>query len=196
VLWVGTNDLGYAGFLTDKQTPNSTLPVLTECMWQVFDHVYETGGRYFVLLTVPPLDQAPLYKPAKDGGVESSLSWLEKARVNTTAYQEKIRQCSTDIASMIHLGTPFHAKVNERWPGATFVVFDTKRLMDDMMAAPGKYFDEPASITEVFNCNAVDESHCTEPSGELSGYMWFDDLHASERTSEFICCARCPDLRY
>ena len=183
-LWVGTNDLGYAGFLTDKQTPNSTLPVLTECMWDIFDHIYETGGRYFVLLTVPPLNQAPLYMPAEDGGVESSMSWPEKSSVNATAYQEKMRQYSTSVAYMIHLGTPFHAKLKERWPGATFVVFDTNKLMREMMAAPERYFEEPASVTDVFNCNAVDVSHCTEPSGELSGYMWFDDLHPSERTSE------------
>lgn len=51
-LWIGTNDLGLDGFLTDsqgqQQKPNATVARdFADCVWGVFDALYDAGGRHF-----------------------------------------------------------------------------------------------------------------------------------------------------
>lgn len=43
-----------------------------DCVWSVFDTIYETGGRRFVLLNTAPLQLAPLYAAQSSGGVGDS----------------------------------------------------------------------------------------------------------------------------
>ena len=91
-LWIGTNDLGYGAFLTDSQAPGvsescsqggtstwlgtdvvqTNITSYIDCVWSVFDTIYATGGRRFVLLNTAPLQLAPLYVPQSSGGVGDS----------------------------------------------------------------------------------------------------------------------------
>jgi hypothetical protein len=49
-MWIGTNDLGVGALLTDEQAPGTDISTYIECVYQAFDGIYKTGGRYFVLM--------------------------------------------------------------------------------------------------------------------------------------------------
>lgn len=51
-----------------------------DCIWTVFDTIYATGGRRFVLLNTAPLQLAPLYTPQSVGGIGDSKLVLVAAR--------------------------------------------------------------------------------------------------------------------
>ena len=48
-LWIGTNDLGTDAFLTDSQrrTGATVARDFSDCVWGVFDELYNAGGRHF-----------------------------------------------------------------------------------------------------------------------------------------------------
>src|ERR1700755_2942045 len=50
-IWIGTNDLGFAGFLPQADGA-SKVPKYVECVWSVFDKMYATGGRKFLLMNI------------------------------------------------------------------------------------------------------------------------------------------------
>lgn len=58
-LWIGTNDLGNGAFLTNSQIKGKTLKDYVDCVFDSLDKLYQSGGRYFVLMNVVPLDLAP-----------------------------------------------------------------------------------------------------------------------------------------
>ena len=58
---VGTNDIGVYAFLTDSLVPGKVLTDYTSCVYSALDAIYDSDGRYFVLLNVAPLYFAPLY---------------------------------------------------------------------------------------------------------------------------------------
>jgi hypothetical protein len=58
---VGANDIGVYAFLTDSLVPGKVLTDYTSCVYSALDAIYDSDGRYFVLLNVAPLYFAPLY---------------------------------------------------------------------------------------------------------------------------------------
>ena len=152
-------------------------------MWDVLDRIYETGGRYFVVVTQGPVQHFPLYKAVERGGVGDSRGWENKTSYNTTAYEEKMMQYVRSVNTMINQGAVFNLKVKDRWPGATVVIYDTYTLMSDMRADPERYFDAPAEVNEPYGfCAPGVERPCPTKPDSPSRYMFFDDLHPSERT--------------
>ncbi|KAM5341621.1 hypothetical protein ACJ41O_014652 [Fusarium nematophilum] len=187
VVWIGPNDLGQGGYLTDSQAPGATLSNVTDCFWEVFDNIYATGGRYFVILTVMPADQFPLYKSSENGGAGDNWFWPNKSAQNSTAFEHKIWQSTTSVNTMMKQGAPFHLKIKKRWPRATFVVYDTHSLLLDILAKPKESFDAPANVKDVYKTCAVDDGQdCEIASEPLSSFMFYDELHPSERTSDII----------
>lgn len=49
-MWIGTNDLGVGALLTDNQVKGTNITTYIECIYQSFDRIYKSGGRYFVLM--------------------------------------------------------------------------------------------------------------------------------------------------
>ncbi|KAL0933164.1 acetyl esterase [Colletotrichum truncatum] len=185
-LWIGTNDLGYGAFLTDSQAPGTTISTYVDCIWEVFDHVYETGGRHFVLLNLVPLEQSPLYAATDRGGFADSQFWPNKTAYNTTEYQYKMLEYTTSANTMFDYGAPFHLLVKKRWPGASFSIFDAHKLLSDIHAEPAKYLDSPANVTGVYRvCDPVTRA-CVDSSESKASFLWFDELHPSERADEIV----------
>ncbi|GJC77999.1 acetylesterase [Colletotrichum liriopes] len=185
-LWIGTNDLGFGAFLTDSNAPGTTISTYVDCIWEVFDNIYGTGGRHFVLLNIAPLEQSPLYAATELGGTGNSQFWPNKTSYNTTDYQYKMLEYSTSVNTMFDYGAPFHLLVKKRWPGASFSVFDVHGLLRDIHAEPSKYLSSPPNVTGVYRvCDPVTRA-CVDSSQPKSSFLWYDELHPSERAEEVV----------
>ncbi|CAK7267149.1 hypothetical protein SEPCBS57363_002448 [Sporothrix epigloea] len=177
-LWIGTNDLGSGGFLTEKQVAGANLTTYVECIWSVFDAIYATGGRRFVLLNVAPLHLAPLYRPSSQGGEKKSVT-------NETEYASKMMEYSTSVNTMFDYGVPFHALVKKRWSGSTVTIFNTHQLLTDIYNNPSAYLTAPANSTGWYHHCAG--SVCTNVANTtLDNFMFYDDLHPSTKTDSII----------
>lgn len=170
-LWIGTNDLGIDGFLSDRNAAGTSITSFLDCLWQTFDHVYKTGGRHFFLLNEAPLHVSPMYAAPENGGTLDNNYWRNKTMYNMTEYQYKMFEYSTSVNTMIDYGVPFQLLVKKRWPGATFGVFDVHSLMLDIHADPSKYLDAPAHV--IGSYRTCDNSGCADSKDPLSSFMWY-----------------------
>ncbi|KAL8382620.1 hypothetical protein RB595_006412 [Gaeumannomyces hyphopodioides] len=171
-MWIGTNDLGGANaFLVDEHAPGATITNFTDCIWNVFDEIYSTGGRRFVLLNEAPLHLAPLYVPSAVGGIVNSTFWPTKTKYNETAYQQKILQYTTTVNTVFYYGVPFNLIVKRRWPGAKFSIFDVHSLMTDMSLNPTRYFDAPANSTGFYRHCDPKTGKCVDSIEPMSSFM-------------------------
>jgi hypothetical protein len=131
-VWIGTNDLGNGGFLTEVQQPN-TLPVTAyvDCVFDQFDRLYAVGARRFALMNIAALDRAPQYALPQDGGVNSSTYWTDKTSYdpNITHSSEKMREYSTLVNSVYKYRLPYEVQVAKRYPGSWFALFDVHSLV-------------------------------------------------------------------
>ncbi|KAK1771661.1 GDSL lipase/esterase [Phialemonium atrogriseum] len=187
-LWIGTNDLGFGAFLTDSQAPGTTITDFVNCIWDVFDAVYQTGGRRFVLLNEAPLELSPLYAAPEAGGALNNQYWTNKTLYNMTEYSYKIKEYTTNVNTMFDYGAPFQLLVKSRWPGATFSIFNVHQLLKDISENPSDYLDSPANSTGFYHhCKATDNSDCVDlPEVSSSAFLWFDELHPSEKSNSII----------
>ncbi|KAH6844794.1 carbohydrate esterase family 16 protein [Chaetomium sp. MPI-CAGE-AT-0009] len=175
-LWIGTNDLGNDAFLSDSQTPGKTISDFVDCIWSVFDHIYQTGGRRFVLLNTAPLERAPQYVPS-----------ATETGYNSTAVAQKIREYTTSVNTMYKYGVPFQVALERRWPRATVDIFDVHSLFLDIFSEPAKYLDAPYNTTGYYrHCDWSKPNPCVDQLGSLDSFMWFDALHPSNITSSVV----------
>ncbi|KAJ2996993.1 hypothetical protein NUW58_g787 [Xylaria curta] len=179
-LWIGTNDLGNGGFLLEKQVPGKTTSDYIDCIWSAFDGIYSTGGRRFALFTQVPLEVSPLYAAIGNGGAGNGPFWLNKTAYNTAEYESKILQYTTTVNTIYDYGVPFQFFLRKRWPGASFIIFNTHQIILDIKNNPKKYLDAPANATSYYT------SPDTDSQSPRSGFLWYDELHPSSRTDEII----------
>lgn len=185
-LWIGTNDLGYGAFLSDTQTAGATLSTFVESIWTIFDRIYASGGRHFVLFNQAPLDESPLYAPVHDGGYGNSNFWTNKTAYNTTEYSGKMLQYSTSVNTLFGYGVPFQLVVRDRWPAARITIYDVHTLMREICAEPEQYLTAPADVQGVYHACDPATGQCVDSPNPPSSFMWFDELHHSERTGKFV----------
>ena len=180
-LWIGANDLGVSAFLTDSQVPGTNLTSYVGCIWSVFDHIYRAGGRRFVLLNNNALQMTPLYQIPSKGGVGNSSYWPNKGNQNVTQYNQKMLEYVAMTNRMMDYGAPFNHIIKRRWPGASFALYNVHDLIVDIYHNPKEYLEAPYNVSGYFNdCPATGCS-----SGrQLNGYLWFDALHPSNKTSK------------
>ena len=194
-LWIGTNDLGFGAFLTDSQAPGTNLTTFVDCIWSVFDNIYETGGRRFVLLNEAPLQVAPMYAAESAGGAGNNQYWQNKTLYNQTEYQYKMMEYATTVNTLFDYGVPFHLLVKARWPDAQFSIFNVHDLLTDIYNDPAAYLDAPANSHGFYHhCVATNNSDCTNAGEPASSFLWYDELHPSEKTGE--CFLLWPLSRY
>ncbi|CAK7275399.1 hypothetical protein SEPCBS119000_006674 [Sporothrix epigloea] len=177
-LWIGTNDLGSSGFLNDEQVAGTNLTSYVECIWSVFDALYASGGRRFVLLNVAPLHLTPMYRPVSQGGEKKSVT-------NDTEYSSKMMEYSTSVNTMFDYGMPYQALVKKRWSGSTVTIFNTHQLLTDIYNNPSAYLTAPVNATGWYHhCTSAG---CTTPANTtLDNFMFYDDLHPSNKTDSII----------
>ncbi len=185
-MWIGTNDLGYTGFLSDSQAPGTNISLFVDCLWQVFDAVYAAGGRRFVLFNQAPLQLAPMYRPSAWGGAGNGPYWANKTSYNDTEYAYKIFEYTTDVNTMVAYGLPFQAIVRRRWPGSSVAVFNVHQLLTDMYNSPAAYLAAPANATGFYHHCSPQNTNCVNMAAPLDAFMWYDDLHPSSKTDSVI----------
>ncbi|TGJ87459.1 hypothetical protein E0Z10_g1290 [Xylaria hypoxylon] len=187
-LWIGTNDLGNGGFLGDLQLPGKTISDYIDCVWSLFDEVYSTGGRRFVLFTQAPLERSPLYASIENGGSGNVNYWPNKTAYDTTEYEEKILEYTTTVNTIYDYGVPFQLRIQKRWPGASFTILNAHQIILDIIAKPEKYLDAPANVTGFYyTCpDPLSRDGCVASEDPLSSFLWYDSLHPSTRTGEII----------
>ncbi|KAK5551209.1 hypothetical protein LTR46_010795 [Exophiala xenobiotica] len=192
-LWIGTNDLGVWAFLTDSQVPGKVLSDYTACVYDVFDKLYASGGRMFVLMNTAPLHLAPLYANDTLHGVGANQYWPQKP-ANHTQIAETMHEYTTSVNSVFQYQTPFEVLVAQRYPGAHFAIFDTYSLISDVYDDPTLYLNGTGVMAGgesvwgyEHHCN-VNQTVCVrqENGTNPDGFLWYDELHPSEQTDRVI----------
>ncbi|PNY25202.1 Thermolabile hemolysin [Tolypocladium capitatum] len=183
-LWIGTNDLGIDGLLGDMQSPGQTITSFVNCVWSFFDQIYNTGGRQFVLLNELPLQFAPMYAAPATGGFNDRY-WRDPAAYDLSEFQNKMIEYTTSVNTLFYYGAAFNLRVQSRWPGATFSIFDVHSMLMDVLANPGAYLDAPANVTVPYRA-CVHNQPCVVSPNPLTSFLWFDELHPSARMEEVI----------
>lgn len=127
-IWIGTNDLGNYAFITDSQVKDKTIPDYINCVYSVLDRVYASGGRYFVLMNLAPLQLAPLYATPENGGVGANHYWPDKP-YNLTLTSYRMWEQVATVNHVFQYQTPYELLVARRYPGARFAVMDMYGLV-------------------------------------------------------------------
>ena len=166
------------------------------CIYTVLDGLYAAGGRAFVLMNAAPLHLAPLYANTTLHGAGANQYWPTKPAANTTAAAETMREAVASVNAQYHYRTAYEARVAQRYPGASFAVFDVGGLLEDIYARPAAYLNgtQPPSV-------AGYEHHCREDPDEggswslcdkefngtsPDSFLWFDELHPSTQTDRVV----------
>ena len=178
-LWIGTNDLGVGAFLTDSQILGKTLTDYTDCLYQVFDGLYASGARVFVLFTNAPLQLAPLYANFTLHGVGNNEYWNPKPD-NHTEIAELMHEYTSTTNNVMKYQTPFEMLVAGRYPGASMALFNVWQLISDIYDNPTQYLNgtKPYNITgNEAQCNV--DRQCTLQYNGTSpdSFLWYDELH-------------------
>ncbi|KAI0126861.1 hypothetical protein BJ170DRAFT_630284 [Xylariales sp. AK1849] len=186
-VWIGTNDIGSEGFLTEVQPKGMPLTDYNDCVFEQLDRVYAVGARNFVLMNLAPLDLTPQYALPENGGVDSSRFWVNKTQYNANITQssEKMRQYTTLANAVYRFQVPYEVKIAGRYPGSLLAVFDVYSLLSDIWNNPSKYLNGtvPLNVTGYITDCANDT--CASSSARDS-YLWYDELHPSEQTDRVI----------
>jgi phospholipase/lecithinase/hemolysin len=191
-LWIGTNDLGGdRAFLTGNQVEGATLEDFHECTLRVFDRVHAAGGRHFVVMNVAPLELSPLYQVPEEGGTLDSQFWSDKTAYDFAETNARMREYSRTVNALWAEGIPAELRAGKRWPGTSFSVFDVHSLVGDIIAEPEAFLDAPANATGYYRHCGVDGGGCVDSEERLSSFLWYDELHPSERASKSGTSIRC-----
>jgi hypothetical protein len=98
-MWIGTNDLGVGAFLTDSSLNMTTIPDYVDCIYDRFDEIYKTGGRYFVLMNTATLQLSPLYGMPGIGGLPAShyCTYWGSLKFSIRAYVSRVVTLETRL---------------------------------------------------------------------------------------------------
>ncbi|PWY92183.1 hypothetical protein BO70DRAFT_305454, partial [Aspergillus heteromorphus CBS 117.55] len=185
-IWIGTNDLGPSGFLTEVEPAGMPMTYFTDCVYAQLDRLYAIGARTFVLMNIAPLNLAPEYALPRNGGWAEGEYWTTKSQYdpNITQSSEKMRQYVTMVNAVFEYQTPVGLRVQGRYPGSGFAVFDVHALMTDIWNNPADYLNGtvPYNVTSsIYRCG----SPCA--AGDVQdSYMWWNDLHPSQQVDRVI----------
>ncbi|KAL4885915.1 SGNH hydrolase-type esterase domain-containing protein [Aspergillus karnatakaensis] len=186
-IWIGTNDLGYSGFITEVQPKGMPLTYFTDCVYTQLDRLYEVGARRFVLMNIAPLDLSPQHALPENGGLVNSQFWKDKEAYdggNMTRSSEKMRQYLTMVNEVFEVKTPVEVQVKKRYRGSRVAVYDVHGLITDIWHNPAEYLNgtAPYNVTgSVYRCGSDCDDNAVRDS-----YLWYDDLHPSEQTDRVI----------
>lgn len=153
----------------------------------MFDTIYSTGGRRFVLLNTAPLQYAPMYAAQSNGGAGDTIYWTNYTLYNETEYQYKMLEYTQLVNRIFDYGAAYETVVKSRWPGASLDIFDVNSLLSDIYHDPSAYLDAPANATGFYNvCDPQNTTDCTTSEFPQDSFLWYDSLHPSNKTDTYI----------
>ena len=113
---------------------------------------------------------------------------MEDQPANTSEVSGKMKQYTRLVNDLFAYRTPYEQLIAKRYPGASFALFDTHALLLDIYNRPEKYLDSPANVSgQYYLCDVATGSVCaSQPGTKPSQFLWFDELHPSERVDEVV----------
>jgi hypothetical protein len=183
-IWIGTNDLGNGGLLTDEQLPGVTLPDITDCMAEQIKELYDYGARKFIILNVVPLERAPQY--TQNGPAHYFPERDTFLGGNMTAISQRM---STEVRSVNQIWKYQIPALADELRGSKIALLDTYSLFQDIYAHPQKYLDAPYDTTGVVSkCDTVETcaTYQDTKAPNPGAFMWYDELHPSVKTGNAV----------
>ena len=98
----------------------------------------------------------------------------------------KIKEYTSLANKLFSYRTPFEVQIAKRYPGAKFAIFDTNSLITDIYNNPTQYLTSPANVTGQYYLCDVTQTKCETSSLSLDHFLWYDELHPSERADQII----------
>lgn len=106
---------------------------------------------------------------------------------NISEVSGKMKEYTQLVNSIFSYRTPYELIVARRYPGASIAIFDTNSLMTDIYNNPTQYLDSPANVTgQYYKCDPTGTTCTTQEGRAASEYLWYDELHPSQRTDTVI----------
>jgi GDSL-like Lipase/Acylhydrolase len=135
-VWIGTNDIGAGGFITNNEVPGKTIQDYVDCVFGVFDNLYQKGARRFVLMNLVPLYLSPMYAPADKGGVNYSQFWQPGPKPsNLTEISIKMRKMVLNANDGFKSRTVATAQNKQTYPDAQIALFDVWSLVSHLLSS-------------------------------------------------------------
>ncbi|KAH8598690.1 hypothetical protein B0O99DRAFT_697986 [Bisporella sp. PMI_857] len=187
-IMIGGNDIGAYAFLTDSQTPGTTIVDYVDCVFRQIDRLFKHGGRYFVIHTLGAMYLAPQYAMPDDGGLEATQFWPDKYSNITGVSQRMLEQVGLTNA-IYKSRMPLEVKFQQRYPGASFVLMNLEGLMRDIYHNPAQYLNgtPPYNVTGYINHCTLKSTDCVRiDKDNPDAFMWYDELHPSEQTWRIV----------
>ena len=129
-IWIGTNDLGADTFLNDAEVPGTTLVNFTDCTLQAVDQLYASGARYIIVMSVPPVNLAPMYQTAAEGGRLPNQYWKDPPLpLNQTAIHEQMAEYIATSNNVWKYQIPYETLIAKKYPGANLAYFNVNQLV-------------------------------------------------------------------
>ncbi|OCH85022.1 GDSL lipase/acylhydrolase [Obba rivulosa] len=187
-LWIGTNDVGVGEIIDGQQNPGVTLVNTVQCKMDWITTLYNSGARNFVMQNASGdmlnLQDVILYQ------ADSYPNRYWTAERNTSEWHIFMTEL---VASANKLTELMLNGLAPTLPGTHIGLFDSYKLFTDIRDHPAKYLSGtvPFNVTGAIsscvyplnsNVSAV-TPHCTTVEGSAQdSYMWFDEIHPSQRS--------------
>jgi phospholipase/lecithinase/hemolysin len=97
-----------------------------------------------------------------------------------------MKEYTSLVNSLFDHRTPYELLVAKRYPGASFAVFDVHGLITDIYNNPTQYLTSPANVTGQYSLCDLTGANCKNSALSLDHFLWYDELHPSQRTDEII----------
>lgn len=84
---------------------------------------------------------------------------------------------------------PYEFQIVHRYPDAEIAIFDVHTLMTEIYYNPSTYLNgtAPANSTGFYyHCDDSGKNCYDYEAGSLDSFMWYDELHKSNRTDQII----------
>lgn len=183
-IWIGTNDVG-ADALLNKPLPGVSIVNTTACVYDWVKLLYERGARNFLIQNMIPLHLTPMY--SMNG--YTTVYWPQPH--NQTEWGILMAELVRSGNELWALKTKYVAPA--QFPGAVFGLFDSYGLFEDMYNNPALYFTGPpyhvdeSIVACKFPYEGAQNPICVVQPDELRGsYLWWDEVHLSDRASRFV----------
>ncbi|RPB16756.1 hypothetical protein P167DRAFT_556450 [Morchella conica CCBAS932] len=184
-IWIGTNDLGGDNIITGL--PNVGLTNYTSCVFETMSKLYNYGARNFVLLSLAPIEHAPLYAPLSEGGSEGPHRFWRGRSGNATVISTRMRDLVQGGNEIFKYRVP--AEIHDgALKGAKVAMMDTYGLLTDIRINPANYLNGslPLNVTG-FNLHCVLDGPCTTyRPNDRDSFLWYDELHPSEQVGRIV----------
>ncbi|KAF9065450.1 hypothetical protein BDP27DRAFT_53729 [Rhodocollybia butyracea] len=156
-VWIGINDVG-ASFPWTNITRPAFYEVLMARLTSQIDILYESGGRSFVFLTVPPTDRAPLQivdGPRTDAQFKTDLA-----------------EYNDQLVIMTQNFTKHHPDVE------FMMVFDTRPVFNTLLDNAEAFgFVNITGFCEAYENGTPNTATQVAGCAPVSSYFWLNTLH-------------------